>query len=798
MLRRLSTFKFAHPNHHRTPSDLHSLPEKEEVAPQDFSASLKSKRRSVIVENDNESLPDLSATVIYQEEPLPSPTLKVKRVDYYYNTWVKGWRYRNMSSKVIIDSVITIPSSTNDQWNNYGLVLVRTIPDKQGADPTFKFVVKNPYIIKACKDVIQSWPGISWNSDPLELEPEIFIIFYQNFVAYRDALTQKTVKKRSHLENYTLSSVSFLLDTIARDFKNTLTKLEKLTTHAEIIFDMLYAILIPRTILVAQCAATGLPRAFYLSSFKRITASGRKVYMLECESTDMVDSPLHTAHNMDAGRGGLLGHNRRHSTGNNLNHSSNNSTTSGVETPQVGRVQTTIIIEEFDGTIEITKLPAYPIKYHPDEAKLREQLLQRGKKWLNLVGTHHMQYDGMAVYRRGGQLVKNNVRGRIMVDRATFRRLNPNYSYPVPVDSTTQPTFEMNSARNRVLDGIELGGVSSPQDGYNNLLVADQTRNTRASTELSEEDLLITSTLVYGFSLSDKLWFEFNIDLVRDVEWNDDAFKNLVLPVDRKNLLQSLVEAHHKGVGFDDFIKEKGQGLVVNLFGPPGVGKTFSAEATSEHVRRPLYVVSSGDLGTRADDLDRTLERIFDIATAWRAIVLIDEADVFLEKRSLHDLERNAMVAVFLRHVEYYRGILFMTTNRVSAFDEAFLSRIHVALHFTDLTEESKRQVWAAFISKLGPNEISHPQIKELAKREVNGRQIKNAVRTAQSLSVARGERIRYQHFVEALDAMEEFTRRLRGEMGLGLGLGLGMGSGVGLSVAPGVVVDATGYPFIF
>jgi len=202
---------------------------------------------------------------------------------------------------------------------------------------------------------------------------------------------------------------------------------------------------------------------------------------------------------------------------------------------------------------------------------------------------------------------------------------------------------------------------------------------------------------------------------------------------------------------------------VVNLFGPPGVGKTFSAEATSEHVRRPLYVVGGGDLGTHAAELDAALERIFNVATAWKAIVLIDEADVFLEERSLHDLERNAMVAVFLRHVEYYRGILFLTTNRVQAFDEAFLSRIHVALHFKELNLESREQVWTAFIGKLGASEIiSKEQISELSTRNINGRQIKNAARTAQSLAVGRGEKLEYRHFLETLDAMAEFTEEFK------------------------------------
>jgi hypothetical protein len=173
-----------------------------------------------------------------------------------------------------------------------------------------------------------------------------------------------------------------------------------------------------------------------------------------------------------------------------------------------------------------------------------------------------------------------------------------------------------------------------------------------SSSDLAWSIRLGVSTLIpapqeYGrFNLCPFRLVEFNVDKVNSVDWNEDAFANLVLPHDRKDLLKSLVEAHHQGLGFDDFIKGKGHGLVVNLYGPPGVGKTFSAEATAEHVKRPLYIVGGGDLGTTATALDSALERIFDIATAWKAIVLIDEADVFLEQRSLHDLERNAMVAV--------------------------------------------------------------------------------------------------------------------------------------------------------
>lgn len=431
------------------------------------------------------------------------------------------------------------------------------------------------------------------------------------------------------------------------------------------------------------------------------------------------------------------------------------------QTVGVSKVTTQILLKKFKGTIKIESLDAYPIRFHPDSAKLKEMVLQRGKKWSDLRGIHHMQFNGIAALKCGdNRLLRHNVKGRIMIDRASFRRFNPNYKYPTAV-SKSEEAPQLDPYGNL----MDPEPVQLPGQYANGVLVDSRLRDEESTNdvELTDEELILTPTVVFGFSLSDKLWLEFDVEKISGVEWNKDAFSNLVLPTDRKDLLQSLVEAHHRELGFDDFIKGKGHGLVINLFGPPGVGKTFSAEATSEHVKRPLYLVGAGDLGTDANSLDMALERVFEVATTWKAIVLIDEADVYLEQRSLHDLVRNAMVAVFLRHVEYYRGILFLTTNRVKAFDEAFLSRIHVALHFHELPLESKMQVWSAFIGKVGASaEITPQQIQELAKRDVNGRQIKNAARTAQSLAVGRGEKLAFKHFLSTLDAMNDFTKEFK------------------------------------
>ena len=117
-------------------------------------------------------------------------------------------------------------------------------------------------------------------------------------------------------------------------------------------------------------------------------------------------------------------------------------------------------------------------------------------------------------------------------------------------------------------------------------------------------------------------------------------------------------------------------------------------------------------------------------------VVLLDETDVFLEERDMKDLHRNALVSVFLRVLEYYEGILFMTTNRVDNIDAAFQSRIHVSLGYPDLSADSRRQIWRNFLEGATlKSEVSEKDLDELAELKLNGRQIKNILKTAQLLA---------------------------------------------------------------
>lgn len=200
-----------------------------------------------------------------------------------------------------------------------------------------------------------------------------------------------------------------------------------------------------------------------------------------------------------------------------------------------------------------------------------------------------------------------------------------------------------------------------------------------------------------------------------------------------------------KSQAFDDIVRDKGKGLIGLLTGPPGVGKTLTAEAVAEVTQRPLYTISSGELGADPTTVHEKLKSVLELAELWDAVLLLDEADVFLAERNETDLARNAITSIFLRELEYYQGILILTTNRMRTFDAAFESRIHFCLEYPDLDAAARETVWRGFVgrAKADPRakvELSEADIRALAGLELNGRQIKNVVGVSLAVAMTRGE----------------------------------------------------------
>jgi hypothetical protein len=97
-----------------------------------------------------------------------------------------------------------------------------------------------------------------------------------------------------------------------------------------------------------------------------------------------------------------------------------------------------------------------------------------------------------------------------------------------------------------------------------------------------EDQALLCPGKVKGFALTDKVWAEFRVDRLTDIEWNSTAYARLEMDKNIKHVIGALVESHRKhskvdSPEFDDIIAGKGLGLVFLLQGPPGLGKTLTA-----------------------------------------------------------------------------------------------------------------------------------------------------------------------------------------------------------------------------
>ncbi|KAK1727011.1 uncharacterized protein BDZ83DRAFT_613939 [Colletotrichum acutatum] len=381
----------------------------------------------------------------------------------------------------------------------------------------------------------------------------------------------------------------------------------------------------------------------------------------------------------------------------------------------------------------ICDLSIHPIEFAREEdIKL---LTQRGNKFWSMRDQAYTCYTG---WDSGSK--HQYASARFMVDTATYHMMH--------VESPPSP-----SERSRQYDPWPMK-VNRREDLPHNA------------------EMLMPAT-VHGFNLQQKKWVNLNVENTHQVDWNHKAFQRLVLDEKIKEMIHALVNVQTSTKKMDDIITGKGNGLIILLHGSPGTGKTLTAESVAEIAEKPLYRVTCGDIGTEAPDVEKYLETVMYLGKAWDCVLLLDEADVFLEERTMADLQRNSLVSVFLRLLEYYEGILILTSNRVGSFDEAFKSRIQVAIHYDNLTKMSRKAIWQNFfdmIEESTDEDANMPELErrldQLASEEMNGRQIRNVLLTARQLAKHRKERLDWEHLSQVIKTSAAFNKYLRAVRG--------------------------------
>jgi len=712
------------------------------------------------------------------DKPLKKKTLEFKRVDQVYDMKIHDW---------------TLVESNKEQKDEFDCVFtVRRRLDWDGKYKETQIDVKSKILRNSLQEVFKDCKSMSLVEETPQIDPHTLFHYYDELSRFvKKTLKSKLKKaKKSKVKKQLKQQIAqckLLLTYIDEDYEATRKALRPMLKAGTITYDLVWALFKPNTIAYTPTYTNkDDPRCFKVDSTYEYESwmTGQKSWVVDGRYLEY-----------DGKAFGLGDHQ--------------------------------VSIPAFKGHKKITSLATYPLKYHPDPEAIKAQLIARGKKFVSLQGMNYRAQKGIAYMKHKNNVIRFNINGRVMIDPAIFRRINPNYPFSYlkqdefneeggeedndsdseDCDCVSNDEVEEDTDRLRLVMWKDKKGKKHPIHVFQSEIDKENGRSTQSQLEdskegpeakrqvFTEEELLIASPVVLGFAFSEKRWLEFSLSGIDEIQWNSEAFSSLVLPARIKQNLKGLVSSHRFNAArtIDDVIQGKGKGLNVVLHGPPGVGKTLTGESIAEYLKCPLYAVSAGELGTNSRTLETDLNRIMDITHSWGAILLLDEADVFLEARQPHDIMRNSLVSVFLRLTEYYQGILFLTTNRVETFDEAFQSRIHMGIRYENLSSKARREIWKWHIGKVesmcdaeekkekekveaGDEAVSksgelvrpfsEANFDELSKRVMNGRQIKNTVKTSQSIALSEKTPFSMEHVKRVLESVDAFEDDMRGGMG--------------------------------
>jgi len=310
-------------------------------------------------------------------------------------------------------------------------------------------------------------------------------------------------------------------------------------------------------------------------------------------------------------------------------------------------------IRPYEGEKEVSSLPIYPSKF--DRSGRIKQLIEIGNifKQFTTELYSHRKYLGKN-YNTGSR--GEEIDSEVIID---FREaLSTEGNAYETFDSLPEANQINHDNRELCVEYPEHGlcgqkgwcilDVVGPDFIVDNLEFAVFLRNNKhmvhAKESIDDSEITLLPDQVPGYVLNRKYWalLSTNKNNLMEFQGTSDPWNDLVLEKKQKVMVEALVakHLHHPRENNEidmpyqlgDFIAGKGRSIVLLLHGPPGVGKTSTAECIAAHMSKPLYPLTSGNLPVRADDLEEQLQVHFTLAARWGCILLLDEADVFLQR----------------------------------------------------------------------------------------------------------------------------------------------------------------------
>ncbi|KAF4880300.1 Spastin [Colletotrichum siamense] len=417
--------------------------------------------------------------------------------------------------------------------------------------------------------------------------------------------------------------------------------------------------------------------------------------------------------------------------------------------------------------ITVDDLGVIPMMLLPtsERQNIEARLVSRGKKYHRICESWHnlMNYKGPVIPLDRGTDWTWTTNQRVMVDGRAGWHMKGTGTDGIsvaPHRGTSLEAFLSNEGHLLPHSGDPtLSQGDDAMSGANSKRESSEYEKAGEDHGWTDFDYLTCPPTLVAFLLDENVWANIYVEHLTDIVWPENPFGSLELEIGKKALIQDLTRRFKTNGSHPDTGGGQGGNLVIFLTGPPGVGKTLTAEVVAEEAQRPLYRISAGELSFDPSDLEKQLGDIFLLARRWGAIILIDEAGMLMTKRQASTSAQHATVTAFLRLLHTYDDGLIFLTSPSEDIDTAFYDRIHATIKYTELDETQRTNIWCRQLQRAVGSPEEHPPSSRwpeetyrlLGKVETNGRDIRNIVRTAEQLALGLSTELTMKHVVAAM-----------------------------------------------